>query len=104
LHDWDVPDLLEGKEERPTADPARNVSSLMDSRFVRLDLDWDRADQLLSQVRAFGITPDRVFPSEYGLVRYAEDIALAVQGRAVALDTGRFYLDIQRSREKPLGD
>ena len=43
LHDWDVPDLLDGTEERPTTDPAKNVAALaglIHSRFVRVDLDW----------------------------------------------------------------
>lgn len=89
VHDWDVFDLLEGTEERPTPDPAKNVSALIDSRFVRVDLDWAYADPVLSDLRASGVSADRVFPSEYGLARYAEDIALALQGKAVALDTMR---------------
>ncbi len=41
LHAWDVADLLDGTEEQPTLDPAQNVSAmLIDSRLVRLDLEW----------------------------------------------------------------
>lgn len=100
LHDWDKFDLLTGTEERRTDDPAKNVSNLIDSRFIRLDLDWNYADSVLSQLRAVGVTADRMFPSEYGLVRAAEDVALAMRGNAVALDTMQYYISLQEADKK----
>jgi hypothetical protein len=101
LHDWDVFDLLAATEEHPTMNPAGNVSTgLIDSRFIRLDLDWAYADAVLSHLRGTGLSADLVYPSEYGLARYAEDIALAVGGDAVALDTMRYYIDLQGPERK----
>lgn len=77
-HDWDEPDLIGGAVERPIVDPARNVSALMDSRLIRLDLDWVHAEGVLFLLEKMGVSAAILFPSEYGFARAAEDFALRV--------------------------
>jgi hypothetical protein len=76
MHAWETPDLLAGLSPRPTSDPVRNVSALVDTRFIRLDLGWNHAWNVVEHLLRLGLSADLVYPAEDGLVRLAADLAL----------------------------
>jgi hypothetical protein len=75
-HEWKAPNLLNGLAPRPTEDPVKNVTALLASRFIRLDLGWNYAWTVVELLQRVGLTADLVYPSEEGLVRRAADLAL----------------------------
>jgi len=75
-HDWAEPDLLANTIDRPVSDPAANVSARIETRLIRLDLDWNYTLDALMLLERVGISAATLFPSEYGLARRSEDLAL----------------------------
>jgi hypothetical protein len=76
LHEWESPNLLDDLVGQPVDDPVANVTALVSSRLIRLDLNWKYAWGVIDHLRKIGLSADLVYPSEEGLARFAADQAL----------------------------
>lgn len=76
-HEWDDSDLWDPKREEPTNDPEKTLATRrLDARLVRFDLPYRCVIEGMRLLLKRGIDASTLFPTEYGLARYAEDQTL----------------------------
>ena len=78
-HDWTCRDYWRDRYEQEIERPDKNVTELLDSRCIRLELPASKASDLLDELARRDVDGAAVFPGMLGLATAALDLAWASQ-------------------------
>jgi hypothetical protein len=68
-------DMWDEEQAKPTDNPSKNVSALVDSRLVRLDLAHSHLGHAMDYLHKRNVYGTTIYPGHHGLTAFAEDEA-----------------------------
>jgi hypothetical protein len=68
-------DMWDGEKAQATDDPSKNVSALVDSRLMRLDLSYKHLSYAVDYLHKRNVYGTTIYPGTHGLAAFAEDEA-----------------------------
>jgi hypothetical protein len=100
-HSWELEDLWDKTRAQPTTDPVQDVSAVIETRLVRLDLNATYASKAVELCIERGIDSSIMFPGRDGLVRLAEDLSMLDKVTAARVTDSKLLYLMERHSSLP---